>query len=706
MPESSNFALTNVMDALIKNPNIFFVVVNADAKIISISQTLLDILEMQEEEVLGRYILDVIPDGKLPLVLQTGCIDEADVLLINGHKTIVSRVPIIKKGEIVGAVASSLFLDISGAQNLVEKFHDPGPKSDPELDTIVNELIDSPAVGYIIIDRNGHVSHINQTYLDVLGKRRRDILGKPIIDITPHSKLPRVLESGKMDRVDIWSVNDHHMIVNRLPIVKDYQVIGAIGHTIILDVSAHQFLMDKLQENDEFNILFEGLIENPYTAYVIVDHKGYIAVINNTLLDLLKLPREAVIGKYIVDVIPNSKLPDILASGRTDKADIWCLYPEQDIIVDRLPIKKDGEIIGAIAHSVVLDMAEVKSLIKRLQDTQKELYIYKEELRSIYKAKWQFDDLIGKSPEFTNIKDMARQFSRTSSTLLITGESGTGKELFAQAVHNASTRCTGPFIRINCAAMPEHLLESELFGYEEGAFTGAKKGGKPGKFELAKGGTIFLDEIGDMPVNMQTKLLVVLQERVVERVGGTSPIAINVRIIAATNRDLDQMITNHEFREDLYYRLNVVQLRLPPLRKRLEDLPVLVHSLILRLNINLETNVHSISEEAMEVLRNYTWPGNVRELENLLERAINLAHMNSRRCIERIDFPSLCNVALQNTTAEMGQEKTLAERIEDIEKDLIIQALLKTGDNKTKTAKLLGIHSSALYRKLNKYGLN
>ncbi|CFY10387.1 RNA polymerase sigma factor 54 interaction domain [Syntrophomonas zehnderi OL-4] len=707
MLKSSNFALANVMDALIKNPSIFFVVVDADARITTISQTLLDILEMTEDEVLGRDIGEIIPDGKLTRVLETGCIDEADVVEINGHNTIVNRVPIIKEGRIIGAVASSLFLDISYAQELIDKFNETEPKTDPELDTIINELIDSPAVGYIIIDRNGHVSHVNQTYLDVLAKSRRDVIGKHVKDITPHSRLPRILESGRVDKVDIWSVNNHHMIVNRLPIVKDHQVIGAIGHTLTLDVTAHEFLMDKLQENNEFNIIFQGLIENPYTAYVIVDHLGYITIVNNTFLKLLKMPREAVIGKYILDIVPNSKLPEILATGRTDKADIWGLHPDEDIIVDRLPIKKDGQIIGAIAHSVVLDMNEVKSLIRRLQDTQKELFIYKEEIRSIYKAKWQFEDLIGQSREFTNIKDMARQFSKTSSTLLITGESGTGKELFAQAVHNASSRSLGPFIRINCAALPENLLESELFGYEEGAFTGAKKGGKPGKFELAKGGTIFLDEIGDMPFNMQTKLLAVLQERVVERVGGTSPIDINVRVIAATNRDLEKMINNHEFREDLYYRLNVVQLRIPPLRKRLDDLPLLAYSLIVRLNHHLGTSVNSISDEAMEILRNYTWPGNVRELENLLERAINLAHMNFRNCIQKADLPSLYNDKYDlDAATEINEEKTLAEKIEDIEKELIIQALTKSGNNKSKTAKLLGIHSSALYRKLNKYGLS
>jgi transcriptional regulator with PAS, ATPase and Fis domain len=254
--------------------------------------------------------------------------------------------------------------------------------------------------------------------------------------------------------------------------------------------------------------------------------------------------------------------------------------------------------------------------------------------------------------------------------------------------------------------LPENLLESELFGYEDGAFTGAKKGGKPGKFELAKGGTVFLDEIGDMPLNMQTKLLSVLQERVIERIGGNNPISINVRVIAATNRNLMEMVANHEFREDLYYRLNVVQLVIPPLRKRIEDIPLLVTDLVARINNKLETDVNGISQAALEMLQNYSWPGNIRELENMLERAINLAHMRSAHAIDLADFPSLAEEVAAPTVIRDDSPENLTTMIDEMEKEMIIQALLKTGHNKVKTAKLLGIHSSALYRKLNKYGIS
>jgi len=307
--------------------------------------------------------------------------------------------------------------------------------------------------------------------------------------------------------------------------------------------------------------------------------------------------------------------------------------------------------------------------------------------------------LIGVDKEFSATKTLAYQLSRTTSTILITGESGTGKELFAHAIHNASNRYLAPFVRINCAALPENLLESELFGYEEGAFTGAKKGGKPGKFELAHSGTIFLDEIGDMPLTMQTKLLTVLQEKIVERVGGTRPIMISVRVIAATNRDLEKMVMEGQFRQDLYYRLNVVRLNIPPLRSRRSDIPVLVSELMNRINEELQTNVTKISCKAIELLQNYTWPGNVRELENMLERAINLADMNHESSLTISHFPSL----VEKTC--LSEKETLPQAVESLEKQIIIKTLKKVNGNKTQAAKLLGIHSSALYRKLSKYDL-
>ncbi len=697
------FDYSNICDSFKQNPNAFFMAVDKNGNIKKISQTLLNLLGLREEDALEKCFMDIVPDGKLLEVLKRGHIDEADTLSINGRDTVVTRIPIKKNQQVVGAFIYSLFFDISKAEYLIKEYQ----KNKPKFNRILDQVIGSPNMGYIVIDKEMKVTHVNQTYLDILGRSLEETIGRPIMEVSPYSKLPRVIETGLPDKVDVWAVNGNNMIVNRLPIMQNNEVIGAIGHTLVLDISVPKFLVNKLQEtNLEFNVIFQGLIESPYAAYTIVDKDGYITVMNNTYLDIIKKRRSEVIGKHILDIMPHSKLLETLKSGRMDTADVWPIVEGRDIIVNRLPIKENGEIIGAIEHSLVLDISGAKILLKKLQETERELNLYKDEVRAMYHAKWTFDDLKGNSHEFITIKAMAKQFSQTSSTLLITGESGTGKELFAQAIHNASNRKSGPFIRINCAALPENLLESELFGYEEGAFTGAKKGGKPGKFELAKGGTIFLDEIGDMPMTMQTKLLSVLQERVVERLGGTTPLPINVRVIAATNRKLEEMVDNHEFREDLYYRLNVVQLRIPPLRRRMEDLPVLVEELIARINNKLETHIDKISDPAMDLLKKYHWPGNVRELENLLERAINLAHIRDAASIDPEDFPSL----LDNKTDLMPGEElstplNLTETVEDLEKQMIIQALEKAGQNKTKAAQYLGIHSSALYRKLNKYGL-
>ena len=688
-----------MLELLLTNPYMFFVAVDKKGMITMISPTLLKMLGKTEEEVLNHYVGDIIPNGKLPEILETGRIDEADVCEINGQEVIVTRVPVMYKGKIIGAIATSVLMDTNRMKVVLEQLNE-------KIDTIISRIIDSPTMGYIVINKDAEITHVNQTYLDILGMKAEDIIGKKILDVIPHSKMPRVLETGKIEEIDLWSVNGHNMFVSRLPITRNGEIIGAIGHTLTLERSVPKFLVSKLQETDsQFNAIFEGLIENPNTAYIIVDKDGYITVMNETFLSIIGKKREEVIGKYVLEVLPHSKLPETLRTGRMDSADIWPIVEGRDILINRIPIWQNGEIIGAIGHSMVLDMSGAKILMKKLQETQKELSVYKDEVNAIYQAKWRFEDLIGRSSEFVTIKAMAQQFAQTSSTLLITGESGTGKELFAQAIHNASSYRTGPFIRINCVTLPENLLESELFGYEDGAFTGAKKGGKPGKFELARGGTVFLDEIGDMPMSMQTKLLSVLQERVIERVGGTKPIEVNVRVIAATNRNLEEMVANHEFREDLYYRLNVVRLHIPPLRKRIEDLPLLVSGLMPRINQKLGTSVNRISEQALEVLRNYSWPGNVRELENMLERAINLAHIRAADCIDTVDVSTL----LTNDTpitVDTDSRRKLNEAIDELEKSMIIKALEETGYNKTKTAQVLGIHSSALYRKLSKYGLN
>lgn len=457
------------------------------------------------------------------------------------------------------------------------------------------------------------------------------------------------------------------------------------------------------QKKEIFMEILDGILENPYIGIILVDTLGNINKVNKTYLEILGLTEADVLDKHILEVTPHSRLPEVLKTREVHLADHWPVNGH-DTIVFRMPLYKDGKLIGAMGQSLVLDAAGVKILSQKLKEAEGELAAYKEVVSSIYSSKYCFDSIVGEDIKLRNLKSIAQRAANTGSTILITGESGTGKELFAHAIHQASPRVNQAFVRVNCAALPDNLLESELFGYEEGAFTGARKGGKPGKFELANRGTIFLDEIGDMPLAMQSKLLIVLQEREVERVGGTKPIRVDVQVIAATNRNLEDMMKKGKFREDLYYRLNVVTLNVPSLRKRPKDICLLINNLIPKLNYRLHTQVKRVSEEALQLLCSYDWPGNVRELENLLERAMNLADMYQNDCLTTEHFPSLSRLVelpmVGNDTSD-----NLGEAVEKIEQETIKRVLQKTQYNKAQTAKLLGLNKSVLYRKLKKYDL-
>jgi len=339
----------------------------------------------------------------------------------------------------------------------------------------------------------------------------------------------------------------------------------------------------------------------------------------------------------------------------------------------------------------------VQYLVDRLKD---EVEHMKAELVSVGTS--SFDDIYGASHQIRVAKDLAERAARTGSTVLLLGESGVGKEVFARAIHAASSRRGGPFVSVNCAAIPDNLTESELFGYVEGAFTGAAKGGKPGKFELASGGTIFLDEIGDMSLQLQAKLLRVLQTHKVERVGGTREIDVDVRVMAATNKDIAAMVEQGAFRLDLYYRLNVVTIRIPPLRERIEDIPLIISRSLAKLSERCPTKVTSVSPEALRILLDYDWPGNVRELENVLERALNLA---DGEVIEVEHLPE--HVVSAARSASRLAVQRAGEALDDVvaraEQEALLEALKATNNNRSRAAKKLGISRSAFYEKLRKY---
>lgn len=468
--------------------------------------------------------------------------------------------------------------------------------------------------------------------------------------------------------------------------------------------SGQQEACRELEEARKLIATLEAVVENPYEGMVVVDETGHVVIINNFYLEALGISREEALGRHIYELTPHSRLPEIVRTGQAQFSEYWKVRDREFMII-RAPIKKEGRIIGALGKTLFKDMGLARVFAKKLSQLENDLKFYKEELQKIHRATYTFEDIIGRGSKIMATLRLAQRAARTTSNVLLMGESGTGKELFAHAIHNGSTRCHGPFIKVNCAAIPEQLLESELFGYAEGAFTGARKGGKPGKFELANYGTIFLDEIGDMSFTMQAKILRVIQEQEIERVGGTQPCRIDVRIIAATNRKLYEMVQQGTFRDDLFYRLNVMVIHLPALRERPEDLELLAAGMLAKLNRKLEMKMEGISGEAMGILRNYTWPGNVRELESILERTMNVVE-------EKFIYPEhlppqLMQPALSpSVRQENAEHKRIDVFLNSAERDLLLDVLRQTRGNKVKAAKLLGIHRSVLYKKLRKLGLD
>lgn len=434
---------------------------------------------------------------------------------------------------------------------------------------------------------------------------------------------------------------------------------------------------------------------------ILLDKDSRIRMINQVFANYLGFSKEQIVGKPVLEVDKYSRFPYVY---KTKKAEIAWKHTFENghtAIVHRLPVLDEkGEVKYGVGMVLFEDLEQFKDIIDKNKLLETELHLYKNQLKEMYGAKYSWDTIIGNSEKMSQAKFIGKRASNSNSNVLILGESGTGKELFAHAIHNDSVRSFSPFVKINSAAIPSELLESELFGYDDGAFTGAKKGGKIGKFELANGGSIFLDEIGDMPLKMQAKLLRVLQEKEFERVGGNSIIKVDVRVIAATNKDLKKLIDEGKFREDLYYRLNVMTLEIPPLRERHGDIEKLVAMLLKKLSNQLGKYVSNISDKAMEFLMGHSWPGNVRELENVLERAINLTDSDT---LLPVHLPVYLT---QNTRRVLGGPiRPLKDAIEDTEKEAIVRCLEYTNGNKLKTAKLLDISRSSLYDKMERYGI-
>lgn len=447
------------------------------------------------------------------------------------------------------------------------------------------------------------------------------------------------------------------------------------------------------------------VIDHSADALMVVDREGHIIYINDSFKEVHGVEEEEVLGQHVTRIIENTRMHIVAQTGVAEH-DRFQDISGKAYIVSRIPIIENGECLGVVGMIRFRYMEEVQVLIDRIKSLQEELSSMQAERSSHVSTDYTFDDIMDSSPALRSAKDMAMQAAKTDATVLLRGESGVGKEFFAHSIHAHSPRRKGPFIRLNCSAIQENLIESELFGYEEGAFTGARKGGKKGKFELADGGTIFLDEIGDMPLAVQAKLLRAIQEGEIDPLGSEKRRKVNVRVLAATNKDLEEMIAAGEFREDLFYRINVIPIFLPPLRAIPEEISQMAKNIWKRLSIKHGIFHKRLTEDAFLVLQTHTWKGNCRELQNVLERAMVIVRH------DRIDRDDIQRVLFQNhaygelsEAISAGRKLSLNDLVGETEKRALRCALESAAGNRSNAAKILNISRPLLYKKLKKYGL-
>ncbi|WHY99715.1 sigma-54 interaction domain-containing protein [Peribacillus simplex] len=445
------------------------------------------------------------------------------------------------------------------------------------------------------------------------------------------------------------------------------------------------------------NKLLDIVFESTYYGIVIVDSNGKIQYISNKYCEFLNVERDTVIGEHVTNIIENTRLHLVVQIGKSEIADIHFLRGDF-VIANRIPIIENNEIIGAIGTIMFRDLDDWNKMNSHIKEILTKHNFYRNEIDVTNGVKYSLHNLIGTSQEIQQLKERVKRLARGDISVLIRGESGTGKEIIAHSIHQLSGRSDKPLVKINCSSIPEHLLESELFGYEEGAFTGAKKGGKIGKFQFADGGTVFLDEIGDMPQQMQVKLLRVLQEKEFEPVGSLYPKKLNVRVIAATNRPLEKLVEEKLFREDLFYRINAVQLFVPPLRDRIEDIPILVDYFFKKITARIGKRVTSIHPEVISLIEQYNWPGNIRELENVIDAGVLLSNEEVMGKDALPDYLKLHNVNMK--------ELSLKDCVEKTEKKEIEKALRRFKFDKKRVAEALGIGNSTLYDKIRKYKIS
>lgn len=439
-------------------------------------------------------------------------------------------------------------------------------------------------------------------------------------------------------------------------------------------------------------------------AMAVLNKEGIYLYVNPGWCGLTGLTPKQALGRRVWDILPDTRAQTVLETGKPVIGHPVSIGGKLAFTTYLPKYASDGSLNGCYLYVIINGMADARVITKRINELSSQVEFYKKELSRERGARYNLDNIIGCSQAVLHLKEQIKQAAKSASTVLIEGETGSGKELIAHAIHSLSARHAANFVRVNCSAIPQELMESEFFGYCPGAFTGAAKRGKIGRFELANNGSIFLDEVNLLTSTMQPKFLRVLQEHEIDPVGSDRSIPVDVRVISATNASLKDLVEAGKFRSDLYFRLNVIRILAPPLRTRKEDIPLLVENLILRLNYQLGMVIQGVSDEGMNVLMGYDWPGNVRELQNTIESAMN---MTNSPVLQKRDFEHLLKMMhakkrralLSPDDYRLGPSKRMFER------DMVKEALAAADGCRVKAAGLLGISRTVLYKKMNQYGL-
>ncbi len=582
-----------------------------------------------------------------------------------------SQIPVVDGQKLIGTIFR---------KHLVGLYYD-------ELMTV----IDSTYNAIISIDSDENVNIFNPAAEKLLGKKRSEVVGAPFSSLFPSGRLQKIIQSGKVEPTQKFVFNDRHFISNRTPILVDGKVVGAVA--ILQDVSDFDAIIEELQTTLEIKEELDAIIESSFDGIFVTDDTGKVIHANEAYKRITGINMEDVLGKKMDELVEAGVYDKSVSMLVRDRLEPITLTQEistgKTVLVTGNPIfDKQGNLFRVVTN--VRDITELNTLKKEVQHLHFQEKLKKAQLCENY---------IVRSSKSRELLDLIIRLGQVDSTVLIYGESGVGKEMVANILHNNSIRKDKPIVHINCGAIPAALLESELFGYEAGAFTGAQKHGKAGLFQIADKGALFLDEIGELPFSLQVKLLRAIQESEITRVGGVKPIKIDVRIIAATNRNLQDMVANGTFRKDLFYRLNVVPVNVPPLRERREEIPALVYHVIKKLNDRYGLN-KTVYEKVVDQLINYDWPGNIRELENIIERAYVTVPGN---IIKDVNLES-SDTQQKEFPLKLPDELKLKKAVEEFEKMLILNSLKRYGSTR-KAAVVLGVSQPTVCRKAARYGI-